>query len=136
MIASIGLRLTAVLIDVALFLAAFFVTGVVAIFVAAAFNDNIGYVWPIQLLVLFLLGVYNIGILQGTNGASLGKRIVHIEVVDDADGSHIGAGRGLLRLIVHVVDLIALIGLFIAAGDAAQHKSVADRVCKTVVVCA
>ncbi|WP_156377965.1 RDD family protein [Williamsia sp. Leaf354] len=134
-IASVRARLTAAAIDIALFLAAFFATGLVTIFVAATSGGDIAWAWPIQMTVPALFGFTNLAVLQGHRGTSLGKATQGIAVVDDIDGRPIGVPRGATRLALHVlVDPIALIGPILMLADPVERRTVADRVCRSVVV--
>ena len=127
--------MTAAAIDLALFVGAFFATGLVTVFVAAALDDKLVWVWPIQLAVLAAGGIVNLAVLQGRNGASIGKSAMGVAVVDDADGGPIGIPRALARLAVHVfIDPIAFVGPLLIAIDPAERRTVADRACRTVVV--
>lgn len=134
-IASITSRLTAAGIDLALFVGAFFATGLVTVFVAAALDDKLAWVWPIQLAALAVGGIANLAVLQGHNGASIGKSAAGVAVVDDADGGAVGILRALARLVIHVyIDPIAAIGPVLMVVDPAERRTVADRVCRTVVI--
>lgn len=134
-IASVGARLTAAAIDVAVFIGAFFVTGIIAVFVAAAVNDNFVWVWPVQVVILLFGMIANLAVIQGNRGTSIGKSVAGIAVVDDNAGHPIGAARGLARLVLHVlVDPIALVGPLLMVTDTVERRTIADRVCRSVVV--
>jgi uncharacterized RDD family membrane protein YckC len=131
----VGTRLAAAAIDVAIATATFFVTGLVAIFVGAAVHAPFVWVWPVQLLVVVAGLIANVVVLQGRRGASVGKAAMTIAVVDDIDGYPIGVGRSLVRLPIHaIVDALALIGPLLMVVDSAERRTVADRVCRSVVV--
>lgn len=51
--------------------------------------------------VLFV--VWNRGIRQGSKGQSLGKTMLGIEVVSVETGQHLGAGMGVLRMILEMI---------------------------------
>ena len=134
-IASVGSRLTAAAIDIAVFLAAFFVTGIIAAFVSAALDDNFVWVWPVQVTILLIGAIANLAIVQGSRGTSIGKNVAGIAVVDDTDGRPIGVPRGLGRLVVHVlIDPIALVGPLLMVTDSVERRTIADRLCRSVVV--
>ncbi len=55
-----------------------------------------GFVWLGSAVVIY----WNLGWRQGHTGQSLGKQAMGIEVVRVADGSHLGAGTGVLRAVM------------------------------------
>jgi uncharacterized RDD family membrane protein YckC len=56
----------------------------------------------LRMALIAIASVANLGVLQGTTGQSLGKRIFSIKVVDQSTGMPIGIKRAVLRWIVSV----------------------------------
>ena len=75
--------------------------------------------------------VVNRGIVQGRTGKSVGKRVMHLQVVRLADGRPAGIGWGLLRVLLEwVVGVVDVVLAF--ATDRRQRTG--DMAAKTVVV--
>ncbi len=135
-IASVGSRLVAAAVDIAVLVAVFFGVGIIAMFAAAAVDDD-DFVWFSIVLVAVVVAsaIANLAVRQGLRGASIGKSVAHLAVVDEITGEPIGTPRGLLRLLVHMtVDVPTLIGPVLTVVDTAERRTVADRVCRSVVV--
>ena len=72
--------------------------------------------------------------LQGTTGQTIGKRLVHIRVVREADGGYTGFGRAVLRYLAHIIDGLPLyLGYFAPLWDD-KNQTFADKACHTIVI--
>lgn len=75
--------------------------------------------------------VVNRGIVQGRTGKSLGKRVMHLQVVRLADGTPAGIGWGLLRVFLEwVVGIVDVVLAFVTE----RRQRTGDMAAKTVVV--
>ncbi len=71
---------------------------------------------------------------QGTTGQTIGKKIVGIRVIREADGQYTGFGMAFVRALAHFVDGIACyIGFLWPLWDD-KKQTFADKMCSTVVV--
>lgn len=50
--------------------------------------------------------IYNYGYVGGTTGQSMGKKIAGIRLINTATGQPVGAGMGIARYFVHIIDAI------------------------------
>lgn len=81
-----------------------------------------------------LLAAWLVGpLLQAYLGATPGKRIVGIAVVDDHEGRPIGIVGTLLRLLAHLLDAIAFIG-YLRPLWHPERRTFADSIMGTVVI--
>jgi len=78
------------------------------------------------------LSFSNLVLLQGIGGASVGKLILGLRVVD-AQGQPCGVGRGFLRWILLIVDELCFIGLIVALATH-PHRRIGDMAANTYVV--
>jgi len=84
-------------------------------------------------LVAIAWAVYN-RYLEGSTGQSVGKKIAGTRLVRSQDGQVIGAGMGILRMFVHIVDSIpCYIGYLWPLWDA-QRQTFADKILGTLVI--
>lgn len=80
------------------------------------------------------LFIANILILQGRTGASIGQRLVGIELLDEYTGQPIGILRNFLRRCMHIVDTLSLgVGWLWPLWDH-KRQTFADKIMGTVVV--
>lgn len=78
-------------------------------------------------------GVYNL-VRQGRTGQTFGKSAVGTRLLKDADGTPVGAGRSILRYVLHLVDQIPLyLGYLWPLWDR-KKQTFADKIMSTVVV--
>jgi uncharacterized RDD family membrane protein YckC len=87
------------------------------------------------LLILAALAwaVYN-RYLEGSTGQSVGKKMAGTRLVRSQDGQVIGAGLGILRMFVHIVDSIpCYLGYLWPLWDA-KRQTFADKILGTLVV--
>lgn len=84
--------------------------------------------------ILALIGGLVIGYLNGAQGQSPGKRVLRLKVLSERDGSLIGGGMGIVRVLAHILDsLSCLIGYLWPLWDA-KRQTFADKVIGTVVI--
>ncbi len=94
---------------------------------------RIGGIGALFSLIGLALSFY-FSFLTGSKGASPGKRVMGIQVVNMQTGQFIGGGGGILRSLAHILDLITCgIGFLFPLWDK-QKQTLADKVMKTVVV--
>jgi uncharacterized RDD family membrane protein YckC len=118
-LASWGTRFVAWLIDFVIIVAANLIVGVI--------NRPLGSLVGLGVTIYFLY-------MQGTTGATVGKGVMKIKVLREADGQVIGFGMSVVRYLVHIVDAIpCLIGYLWPIWDA-KKQTFADKIISTVVV--
>ena len=77
--------------------------------------------------------IYN-AYLNGTTGKSVGKQVVGLKVVYEANGQLIGAGQGIVRWIAHIIDALpCYLGFLLPLIDP-KKQTIADKIIKTVVI--
>jgi uncharacterized RDD family membrane protein YckC len=77
--------------------------------------------------------IWNVCIKQGRTGATIGKGVLGIRLVNE-QGQPIGAGMSFLRQLVHILDSLACyIGWLWPLWDA-KSQTFADKIMNTVVV--
>jgi len=101
--AGFGIRLVAYLMDSVIIFLISLLIGVMMSFGRSALDVG-------ESLVYILFTLYSIGMWVFAGGATIGKKIMGIKIVT-ADGSPIGLGRAILRLIGYFVS-----GLFLGLG--------------------
>ncbi|MDR3664189.1 MAG: RDD family protein [Mycobacterium sp.] len=91
-------------------------------------------IWLAGLVIAVLFTVWNHGYLQGISGSSLGKRVLHFQVVDDETGLPIGFGRSVARQLAHLIDAITVfVGYLFPLWDP-KRQTFADKIMSTVCV--
>ncbi len=75
----------------------------------------------------------NLVLLQGVTGASIGKLILGLRVVD-AQGAPCGVGRAFLRWLLLIVDSFCVIVGLVVALATHPHRRIGDMVANTYVV--
>ena len=87
--------------------------------------------------LLFLLPViffiWNVFLRQGKTGYTLGKGILGMKLIHEADGQPIGAGMAFVRQLCHILDAFCYIGYLWPLWDA-KRQTFADKIIKTVVI--
>jgi uncharacterized RDD family membrane protein YckC len=85
-------------------------------------------------LAIIGYGVWNFGYRQGKTGASIGKSVLHLRVVDVASGEPIGFVRSVIRQFAHVLEPLSLgLGYLWPLWDA-KRQTFADKLASTVCV--
>ncbi|MFD5427303.1 RDD family protein [Streptomyces sp. NPDC127084] len=93
------------------------------------------------LAVLAILGfVYMIGMFffqlykEGTTGQTIGKKVLKIRLLKEADGSTLGFGMAFVRKLAHILDAMpCYIGFLWPLWDE-KKQTFADKICSSVVV--
>jgi uncharacterized RDD family membrane protein YckC len=126
-----GLRAVAGIIDIAVNL-------VILWIVAQAFGqtkqDGFDLSGAPAFLGFALVLLYFI-VMEATLGATLGKLIVKLRVVNEADGTPIGWSAAVVRNVLRIVDgiVLYLVG-FILICTTAKRQRLGDKVAGTVVI--
>ena len=95
--------------------------------VVGLFSQSLGQ------LVGFAVFLY-FGYLTGTTGQTPGRKVVGIKVLREADGQVLGAGGGIGRGFLHILDALPLLlGFFWPIWDK-KKQTFADKIIKSVVV--
>ncbi|WP_151083991.1 RDD family protein [Nocardioides cynanchi] len=76
--------------------------------------------------------IWNVCIKQGRTGATIGKGVLSIRLIN-GEGRPIGAGMSFLRQLAHILDGICYIGYLWPLWDA-KKQTFADKIMSTVVV--
>ncbi|WP_372593265.1 RDD family protein [Actinotalea sp.] len=84
-------------------------------------------------LLSFALWIWNRGVKQGGTGQSVGKKVLGIRLLKEADGQPVGVGMALVRDIVHIVDGFFYLGYLWPLWDA-KKQTFADKILTTLVV--
>jgi uncharacterized RDD family membrane protein YckC len=93
---------------------------------------SVALIW-LGLLTSLAFWIWNVCIRQGRTGATVGKGLLAIRLVN-YEGRPIGAGMSFLRQIVHVLDSLACyVGWLWPLWDA-KSQTFADKIMNTVVV--
>ena len=91
-------------------------------------RSGLGPPWGWNLLTACLLGA-----LDGACGATPGKLLLGLRVVDEESGRPLGVGRGIVRKVLHAVDHYTLIGWLWPLVDR-RRQTFADKLAGSVVV--
>ncbi|MGA2971096.1 MAG: RDD family protein [Candidatus Bathyarchaeia archaeon] len=130
---GIGPRLIAQVIDTVVLIVLFLLVGF-ALSGSFTFEYQGEAAYPF-LSAYGLIVLLYFAILEGTMGATLGKKLVKIKVVRE-DGSACGIGPAFVRTLLRIIDglpFLYIIGMvLIARSDKKQRLG--DRLAKTVVV--
>jgi uncharacterized RDD family membrane protein YckC len=81
----------------------------------------------------FVVSFLNLVVLQGAQGASVGKAVMGLRVVDGA-GRTAGFGRAFVRWLFLIIDMICLVLGLIVASVTKPHRRIGDFVAGTYVV--
>jgi uncharacterized RDD family membrane protein YckC len=112
---------------------AIYVAGFVVASIVGVVSDVLGLLVLLGTLGAYLAWfVYNL-VEQGQTGQSLGKRVVGLKLVREADGQVTGAGLSVGRGFAHCLEFG--IGWFWPLVDP-KKQTFADKICGTVVVTA
>ena len=88
---------------------------------------------PLGSLVGFVVFLY-FAYLVGTTGQTPGKRVLGIKVLREQDGQLLGAGLGIGRAFLHILDVLSLgLGYLWPLWDA-KKQTFADKAIHSVVV--
>jgi uncharacterized RDD family membrane protein YckC len=96
-------------------------------FVVALFSQSLAQVVGIAVFLYF-------GYLTGTTGQTPGRRVVGIRVLREADGQVLGAGAGIGRGFLHILDALPLLLGFLWPIWDKKKQTFADKIIHSVVV--
>ena len=104
-----------------------FLISVVVQLVLGQISYGLGQVAGIGVFLYF-------GYLTGTTGQTPGRRVVGIRVLREVDGQPLGAGAGIGRGFLHILDALPFgLGFFWPIWDA-KKQTFADKLIKSVVI--
>ncbi|MGD0690524.1 MAG: RDD family protein [Candidatus Bathyarchaeia archaeon] len=130
---GIGPRLVAQIIDSVVLVVLFLLVGF-ALSGSFTFEFQGEAAYPF-LIAYGLIVILYYAILEGTMGATFGKKLVKIKVVKD-DGSACGIGPAFVRTLLRFIDALPflyIIGLVLIARSEKKQR-LGDRLARTVVV--
>jgi uncharacterized RDD family membrane protein YckC len=130
---GIGSRLAAQIVDGIVLMIVFFVLGA-AMFGGFTFEVYGAEALSFEGVYALIVFLYFI-VLEGVQGATLGKMAMKIKVVRE-DGSPCGLGPSIVRNILRVVDALPflyIVGMILIARSDKKQR-LGDRVAKTVVL--
>ena len=85
-------------------------------------------------LVGGLYGLFNIGVLGGMTGVSLGRRVAGTKLVDENTLQPIGAGLGIGRYFLHIIDSAIFYVGFLFPLWTKKKQTIADMIVGTIVI--
>ncbi len=109
----------------------FFIVGLVAGFAGA--GESGGFIAITYLLALLLPALYYIIMESGERGATFGKRLLKLRVVD-TDGNRISKARATGRWLAHILSYITLYIGFLMQPFTAKKQALHDMASGTLVV--
>lgn len=129
--ASIGLRVLEGIIDLVICVAILWV--IAQLFGQTTENGFQLTGVPFLIGIVVTLGYYIV--LEGLWGATLGKLVLNLRVVKEADGLPIGWREALIRNVLRVVDglFLYLVG-FILICVSQKRQRLGDRIAGTIVI--
>lgn len=94
-----------------------------------------------MLIVAFVLSLVSLGLLvwnnfirQGSTGQSVGKQVMKLRLLREADGQTVGAGSCFVRQLAHLLDFLSCgVGLLWPLWDS-KRQTFADKIMHTLVV--
>jgi uncharacterized RDD family membrane protein YckC len=132
-------RAVAVIVDTILLIivGAIIVVPIVLLFLLSA-PVILGVFSVLELLLIgfvFLLGLGYFTYFEMTSGQTIGKRLMHIRVIDPATGNPPAMEKALIRNLLRIIDglFIYLIGLIIALTNDKKQR-LGDMLAGTVVI--
>lgn len=81
----------------------------------------------------FIFALWNFLGRQGATGRTIGKSIIGISTVGDLSGRAIGGTDIFLRQLVHLLDLISIVGFLWPLWDP-RRETFADKICGSRVI--
>ena len=81
-----------------------------------------------------LYGLFNIGYLGGSTGISLGRRVAGTKLVDENTLRPIGAGLGIGRYFLHIIDSAIFYIGFLFPLWTKKKQTIADMILGTIVI--
>ena len=130
---GIGPRLVAQIVDTVVFIVLFLLVGF-ALSGSFTFEYQGEAAFPF-LSAYFLIFILYYTILEGTMGATVGKKLAKIKV-EKEDGSACGIGPAFIRTLLRIIDglpFLYIIGIVLITRSEKKQR-LGDRLAKTVVV--
>ncbi|MFF7203108.1 RDD family protein [Streptomyces sp. NPDC008141] len=129
-----GHRVGAYLLDALIIVGPMYALG----FIDLASSDDPANAGPGPFFAIGLVYAIGMGFFQlfkeGKTGQTIGKKVLGISLLREADGSTLGFGMAFVRKLAHFLDSIACyLGWLWPLWDA-KKQTFADKVCNTVVV--
>ena len=90
-------------------------------------------VFYVTLLLSLGINIWNRWFKQGTTGQSIGKQVLGLKLLREADGQPIGPLMAFVRDICHILDGFCFIGYLFPLWDA-KRQTLADKIMTTVCV--
>lgn len=105
------------------------------LFVPAVYFDLVsnGELWLLFAGLAAAWGLYN-GYRQGESGQSVGKRVIGLRTVREADGQVLGGPAGFGRAFLHLLDLLPCGGGFLLPLWDGKRQTIADKIMGTLVI--
>ena len=96
-------------------------------------TTGMGGVYFFCLLLATAWGLY-MSYLTGSQGQSIGKKVMNIKVVREIDGQIIGGGLGIARYFIHIVDALpCLLGYLWPLWDQ-KRQTFTDKIMGTLAI--
>jgi uncharacterized RDD family membrane protein YckC len=130
---GIAVRLGAQVIDWIILGIIYFIIGYV-LFGTVSWQVTGAAALPVIMINAIIVILYYV-VLEGTNGATLGKKLLKIKVVKE-DGNPCGLGAAFVRNLLRIIDglpFLYIIGMILIARSPKKQR-LGDRVAHTVVV--
>jgi uncharacterized RDD family membrane protein YckC len=139
---GVAIRFVAQLVDVIILGVVFWLlgfTGAGTITIdAATAQVTISPLFGLLILIDVIIAFLYFTVLEGWNGQTVGKMVLKIKVVKQADNSSISYGEAAVRTILRIIDLIPFIAPYLLAAvliwSSEDKQRLGDRVAHTVVV--
>ena len=90
-------------------------------------DEGLGAVVNLALVVL-------LGVITGIKGQTPGRQLMKISVVKEVDGTFLGAGAGVARVFLHILDALPLLLGFLWPIWDKKNQTFADKIMKSVVI--
>lgn len=132
----LGRRIGAALVDLLLMTVLFVVLGVLIGETSSGEGSASVNLGPFEAMVFFALSFAYYGVLEGTTGQTLGKRLLGVRVVRAADGGPPGGGAITARTLLRIVDalpLAYLLGLVLVLATGRRRQRLGDLAGGTTV---
>jgi uncharacterized RDD family membrane protein YckC len=139
---GVAIRFVAQLTDVIILGVVFWIlsftgAGTITIDASTAQVSTSPFLGPLILIDVIIAFLYYT-ILEGRNGQTVGKMLVKIKVVKQADKSPISYGEAAVRTILRIIDLIPFVPPYLLAAvliwSSENKQRLGDRVAHTIVV--
>ncbi|MBP6539574.1 MAG: RDD family protein [Saprospiraceae bacterium] len=137
-IASVGQRIVAAMIDLCIYIFLSFILSLIFIKSEDFIGENgsgfsMGTTMPGYIIFLWLfIWILIITLMEFRSGQTIGKRFLKIKVVQH-DFTAATFTNSLLRHLFDIIDIFALIGLFLTLANN-KNQRIGDQVARTIVI--